>query len=172
MKKIVLSLLAAFSLFAADLSLKEGSLFAHTEMLMDSTIDPINKSLHADISMQDDDITTIRGKFWVEMSLFKSDKSDRDEHMYKSVEADKFKFATYQILNIKKDKEGYIIDGELDFHGVKKPLIAKANIDTKVGSLDIEATSKLLVSDFGIEMPCMVFMCVRDQVDIVLKAKF
>lgn len=174
MKNMILVLLLSFPLFAVDLQLKDGYVAAHTEMMMDSTIDPINNSLKADISIENNDITTIKGKFWVEMSLFTSDKADRDKSMYKDVEAEKFKLATFTISSVTKTevKDSYTISGTLNFHGQEKPLSAKAEITTIDGGLLINATSKILVSDFGIKMPCMVFMCVRDQVDLLIKASF
>lgn len=174
MKKIIITLLLALPLFAINLELKSASVTAHTEMMMDNAINPKNDALKADISISNNDITTIKGKFWVEMSLFKSDKSDRDKNMYKDVEAEKFKLSTYTISSVKKvdGESSYTIDGELDFHGVKKPLSAKAKITTIDGSLSINATSMILMSDFGIKMPCMVFMCVRDKVDLLIDAKF
>lgn len=174
MKKILVGLLLALPLFAINLELKSGSVAAHTEMMMDSTIDPKNNSLHADLSIDNNDITTIKGKFWVEMTLFKSDKSDRDESMYKDVEADKFKLATYTIKSVTKaqGQNSYIIDGVMNFHGKEKQLSAKAEISTVDGSLTINATSMMLMSDYGIKMPCMVFMCVRDRVDLLIKATF
>lgn len=174
MKKITLVLLLCASLFGTELQLKKGSVEAHTEMLMDSTINPLNNSLHADLTMDADAITTLRGKFWVEMNLFKSDNSDRDKNMYKDIEADKFKLASYTITNITKTEgeDTYMLEGILNFHGKDKPLNTKAKITMVGESLFLEATSMILVSDFGVKMPCMAFMCVRDRVDIFVKAQF
>ncbi|OHE15953.1 MAG: hypothetical protein A2540_05260 [Sulfurimonas sp. RIFOXYD2_FULL_37_8] len=172
MKKILLALFLTIPLLAANLQLKSGSVAAHTEMLMDSTIDPLNNSLNADITIDGSDVTTLRGKFWVDMNLFKSDKSDRDKNMYKEVEADKFKLATYTISSIAKAEgsNSYIINGVLDFHGQEKPLIAKAQIISTDDTLSINASSMILISDFGVKMPCMAFLCVRNQVDLLVKA--
>jgi len=174
MKKIFTMLLLALPLFAINLELKSGYVAAHTEMMMDSTIDPINNYLNADITIENNEITTIKGKFWVETNLFTSDKSDRDKSMYEEIETDKFAFATYTISGITKSEkeDGYIINGTLDFHGQKRELSADAKITTVDGSLVIEATSMILMSDYGIEMPCLMFMCVRDQVDLLIKATF
>jgi polyisoprenoid-binding protein YceI len=174
MKNILLVLLLSFPLFAVDLQLKHGYVAAHTEMMMDSTIDPINNFLQAEISMRNSDITTIRGKFWVEMRLFTSDEAERDKNMHKEVETGKFKLATFTVSSVTKTEveDSYTISGTLSFHGHEKPLSAIAEITIKDGELLINATSKILVSDFGIKMPCMVFMCVRDQVDLLIKASF
>ncbi|MCK9491603.1 MAG: YceI family protein [Sulfurimonas sp.] len=174
MKKILMILLLAFPLLALDLELKSGYVAAHTEMLMDNNIDPINNHLNASIAIENNDITTIRGKFWVEMTLFTSDKSDRDKSMYEELQTDKFEIATYTITDVVKidEEDSYTINGILDFHGEKKELSANAKITTLEGSLVIDASSMILMSDYGIEMPCMVFMCVRDQVDLLIKATF
>ena len=172
MKKILLALLLTIPLLGANLQLNSGSVAAHTEMLMDSTIDPLNNSLNADLTMDGSDVTTLKGKFWVDMNLFKSDKSERDKNMYKEVESDKFKLATYTISSIEKTdgNNSYTINGVLDFHGKEKPLIAKAQIVSVNGTLTINASSMILMSDFGIKMPCMAFLCVRNQVDLLVKA--
>lgn len=174
MKKIAIFLLAAVCMFGDSLELKKGSVTGHTEMMMEKNIDPVNNNLKADVTMEGDDITTLKGKFWVETRLFSSDNSDRDKNMYKDLESDKFKLATYMISSIKsiQEKDSYIIEGELDFHGVKKPLSAKAKIVKESANIKFDANSSFKISDFGIKMPCMVFMCVRDQVDLIVKAEF
>lgn len=173
MKRLLFALVMTLPLFAGDLQLKEGFVAAHTEMMMDKTIDPINNTLHADMSMEGDDLSTLKGKLWIEMDLFSSDNADRDEHMHESNEVEKYPLATYMVTNIVKiNGNSYTINGELDFHGQKKPLSLTSEITDKDGVLTISANSMFLVSDFGMEMPCMMFMCVRDQVDIFAKAVF
>lgn len=173
MKKLLLVLLLSLPIFAGNLELKEGFVAAHTEMMMDSTIDPLNHTLQADMSMTGDDLLSLKGKLWVEMALFSSDNTDRDEHMHEAYEEKAFPLATYNISSITVDKEGvYMIHGSLEFHGVEKPFMATAEIKEANSEITLSATSKILGSDFGIEMPCMVFMCVRDQIDIFAKAVF
>lgn len=173
MKKLLLVLLLSLPVFAGNLSLKEGFVAAHTEMMMDSTIDPLNNNLKADMSMQGDDLLSLKGKMWVEMALFSSDNADRDEHMHEANEAKSFPLATYHVSSVTIDTDGiYTIHGNLDFHGITKSFMATAEIKDVDGEISISATSKISGSDFGIEMPCMVFMCVRDQIDIFAKAVF
>ena len=171
MKRLLLALLFTLPLFAGNLQLKEGFVAAHTEMIMDTTIDPLNSSLKADLSMQGDDLSSIKGKLWIEMKLFSSDNDDRDEHMHEANNVNEFPLASYSISTITKaDGIAYTINGELDFHGAKRPLVFKAEITRVDNQITINATSRFLVSEYGMEMPCMMFMCVRDQVDIFAKA--
>jgi polyisoprenoid-binding protein YceI len=140
-------------------------------MAMDKTIDPKNSSLHGDLTIQNGDVTTIKGKFWLDMNLFKSDNSKRDDNMYKDVKTDKFKLASYTVSNITKNDNDYTMHGKLSFYGQERDLSAKAKINLKDGAVVLDATSSFKPSDFGLKMPCMVFMCVRDQIDLVIKAE-
>jgi polyisoprenoid-binding protein YceI len=171
-KKIVFILLCSLPLLAGNLTLKEGFVAAHTEMMMDSTIDPLNNNLTADIKMQGDDLLSLKGKLTVEMSLFVSDNSDRDKHMDEATQVDTYPLASYDITNVTKAEgaNNYILEGTLDFHGTKNPLAFNAEIVQADETVTINATSMILVSEYGLEMPCMMFMCVRDQVDLFAKA--
>lgn len=46
------------------------------------------------------DITTISGKFLVEMNAFASKKSDRDENMHEALESTKYKDAIFSIIGL------------------------------------------------------------------------
>lgn len=174
MKKLILILFFSLSLFAGNLTLKEGFVAAHTEVFGDSTIDPLNNVLHADLTMLSDDITSITGVLSVDMKLFVSDNSDRDEHMHESTEASTFPLASYTIKGvIKNDESGsYTLNGILDFHGIKKEHSFKAEISINNGTLSISAISNILVSEYGIDMPCLLgfALCVEDRIDIFAKA--
>jgi polyisoprenoid-binding protein YceI len=173
MRKIFFILLGALELFAASLQMQSGSIAAHTEMVMDKTIDPFTEKLAGEISMDGSDIGTLKGRFWVDLNLFSSDNKDRDKHMFEALESKSFTTASYEIVSVeKKDTaNSYTIKGTLDFHGVKKELIADATITVANGVLNLEAKSMINMPDYGVTMPCMVFMCVRDQVDLLVKAQ-
>ncbi len=170
MKKITLLTLLAATLMASPLQLKSGSVTAHTEMVMDKTIDPKSSSLKGDLTIDGSDITTMRGKFYIEASLFKSDNAKRDDHMHQEMEVGKFKLATYTISSVVKNGQDYTINGKLNFHGTEKELSAKAKFKDSGTTISLDASSSFLMSDFGIKPPCMVFMCVRDKLDLTVNA--
>ena len=172
MKRLVFILLCSLPLLAGNLTLKEGFVAAHTEMLMDSTIDPLNNTLRADMSIQGDDLLSLKGKLTVEMSLFVSDNSDRDKNMDEATEVNTYPLASYTITDVTKAEgaNNYVLEGTLDFHGKQNPLTFNAEIMHADKTVTINATSMILVSEYGLEMPCMMFMCVRDQVDLFAKA--
>ncbi|MFC2073737.1 YceI family protein [Campylobacterota bacterium] len=173
MKKFLIILLLSLPVFAGNLQLKEGFVAAHTEVFGDSTIDPLNNDLRADLTMQDVDITTLRGSFSVDMKLFVSDNSDRDENMNEATEVSKFPLATYTVSSVTQteDAHAYIISGTLDFHGTKNGLDIYAEITWQDNTLTINGISKILLSDYKVEAPCLLgFLCVEDKVDIFAKA--
>lgn len=171
MKKLLFILLLSFPLLAGSLTLEKGSVVGHTEMMWE-TIEPKNDKLHADVNMDGDDITTLSGKFWVDMKLFVSDKQDRDEHMYKEMKVDKFTSSTFTISKVTAlDSENlYTIDGSLNFYGVDKRVSSEAVISKKDGVLIIDAKSSFKITDFGMEQVCMFMMCVDEKVDFKVHA--
>jgi len=174
MKKILILSLLVSSLLAGNLQLKEGFVAAHTEVLGDSTIDPLNSNLHADLRILGDDITSIRGKLTVDMKLFFSDNKDRDKHMYETTQVNTFPLASYTIVSIQKEKgsNAYTITGTLDFHGVQKKLDFNAEITEKQNRIKISATSKILLGTYDVDAPCLLgfALCVDDKVDLYAKA--
>jgi len=172
MKTLLLTLLLTFPLLAGNLQLEKGFVQSHSEMMMDSKIDSVNKALHVEADIQGENITTITGKFWLESSLFVSDNEDRDEHMYEAIEVEKFKLVTYELTSVTKadtDKDAYTLHGVLEFHGIKKPVMFNAQILNKADTIEISAETQIKGPDFGVEMPCMVFMCVDDEIDILVE---
>lgn len=174
MIKLLIGFLFSLELFAGTLVLQSGSVQAHTETMLGSEINPLNSKLSVEVNIEDLNFETMSGQFWVEMNLFKSDEEDRDKNMYESLHSASFKLATFSIFSVSKASEVdmYDISGKLSFHGIERDLTAKAKITVDTKKISFHATSMINMLDYGIEMPCMLFICVRDQVDLVVQATF
>ncbi|MDF1880201.1 YceI family protein [Sulfurimonas sp. MAG313] len=173
MKIILLSLLMPFSILAQNITLKEGFVAAHTEMLMDSTIDPLNTLLNANVSMNKNDILSLKGKFWIQMNQFSSDNKDRDTQMHKANKVKEFPLASFTLMDVTKNKDStYTLKGKLTFLDHTRPFQAKAEITDKDGLVSISASSQIFAKDFGLEMPCLLFICVNEKIDLYVKAVF
>ena len=173
MRNLLFVMLLCLPIFAGNLQLQNGSVTAHTQMMWES-IDPKNEKLYADVNIQDGDITSLRGKFWVDMKLFIVEKPDMDEHMHESIASEKFKFSTFKISTISKsdEKDKYTIYGILNFYGVDKELKVNATIISNDDNLTLNANSTIFVTDFGMETVCKFFMCVDDKIDFKVNATF
>ena len=171
MKTLLLTLLLTFPLLAGNLTLKKGFVQSHSEMIMDSKIDSVNNALHVEANIEGNNITSITGKFWLDVGLFVSDNEDRDEHMDEATEAIKFPHATYELKSVSKAEgdDAYTLNGVMEFHGVKKELSFNAQILNNEKSIVISAETQILGPDYGVEMPCMVFMCVDDEIDLLVE---
>jgi len=172
MNKLIIIFLLSIPLFSGNLELKEGFIAIHTEMLIDKTIDPLNSSLQAELSINKDDFLSIKGKFWIEMKNFVSDNTDRDKEMHLANDILTFPLTTFALNTLEATAEAniYILHGDLNYFKKTQPFSAKAEIIIKDEIITIKATSSLNVSEYGVEMPCLLFMCVEDKVDIFVKA--
>ena len=129
MKKVILYSVLTLSstLMAQNLVVEKGIVKAHTEVFGDSSINPATKGITSHLKMGKE-ISSLHGSVDISIAKLKSDNSKRDEHMVEAIESKDFPRATYTFKNVKKAANGYLVDGILNFHGVKKPLQIKAKI--------------------------------------------
>ncbi len=168
MKAVVLFAMAAVSmLMGGNLAYVEGSVKAHTEVFGDSSIDPQTSSIVSHLSM-DEGITSIMGTVEVSMTDLASDNSSRDENMQETIESNLFPTALYNLSAVTEEEGGYLINGTLEFHGVKHPFVIVADILKEGKQVKIKGQSAFLMSDYGVEPPVLLFLTVRDKVDIMI----
>ncbi len=170
-KLLVFMAVFAISAFANPLVFTQGTVTAHTEVFGDSTIDPQTSNITSRLSIGDD-ISSLKGFVDISLIALKSDNHDRDKHMYQAIEAMKYLITTYTISNVKKVDNHYEIHGTLDLHGVKKPLKLVGNIKYANGKLKMDLKASFLMSGFGIEPPKLLFLTVRDKIDIKINTTF
>ncbi|WP_373073467.1 YceI family protein [Sulfurimonas sp.] len=170
MKFLIFSMLLGASLIAGDLQVKSGSVSALTGVLGDSKVDPKFDSINAKLSMDGDDLKSIRGTISVEMAKFKSENADRDENMHETLESEKFAMSNYTINGVEatESPDTYVLKGELELHGVIRPLDFNAKITQDDSTVSIDAKTQINVEDYKIDMPCLLgfTMCVDENVNI------
>ncbi|MDD2838315.1 MAG: YceI family protein [Sulfuricurvum sp.] len=167
MKKMGLSaILVCGALFAGPLGFESGSIKAHTEVFGDSTIDPMAKKATSHLSM-DAAATTLKGSVEVSMSDLFSDNKKRDEHMQEALESSVFPKAVFDIKEVvAKGGDAYTLKGTMNLHGVAKPISFEGTIIEEGEKVHLKASSALKMSDFGIKPIKLMFLTVRDQVDL------
>jgi polyisoprenoid-binding protein YceI len=162
----ITALLLAASVYGGNLSFESGMIKGHTEVFGDSTIDPMFKKATSHL-MIDDAPTSLRGSIDVSMSDFISDNKKRDEHMQEALESSAFPKATFDIKEvIAKGSDTYLLKGMMTLHGVTKPLSFEGTISEEGNKVHIKAQSSLKMTDYGIKPIKMMFLTVRDQVDL------
>jgi polyisoprenoid-binding protein YceI len=173
MRYLFLALLSSTLLFSANLTFKSGSVMAHTSMLADSNINPASSNITSHLTMEKGDVTTLKGSVDVSLVDLKSDKEDRDEHMHEAIEIKKYTKTTYTIKSVEKNTAGsYNITGTLSLHGVTKPINLVGEVTQKGDEVSINAKTSFKMSDFGIEPPTLLFLTVRDLLEMTIDTTY
>jgi polyisoprenoid-binding protein YceI len=162
----IAALLVAASAFAGNLSFESGSIKAHTEVFGDSSIDPVFKKATSHLNMGET-TASLRGSMEVSIADFISDNAKRDSNMRETMESDKFPKASFEIKEVvSKGGENVILKGMMSIHGVSKPISFEGSVSEEGSKVRVKAKSSMKMSDYGITPPKMVFLTVRDQVDL------
>jgi len=161
----LLAIMACGFLYAGPLSFESGSIKAHTEVFGDSSIDPTAKKAVSRLSMEEA-ATTLRGAIEVSMADLISDNKKRDTNMQETLESDTFPKAVFEIKEVSVKGANHLLKGTMSLHGVTKPMSFEGSITQEGSKVRIKASTMMKMSDFGIKPPKMVFLTVRDQVDL------
>ena len=168
MKKSVslAAVLLAVSAFAGNLAFESGSIKAHTEVFGDSSIDPTAKKATSHLSM-DAAPATLKGTIEISMSDLISDNKKRDTNMQETLESSTFPKAVFEVKEVvAKGGDNVILKGAMNLHGVTKPMSFEGTVSEEASKVRIKVKSSMKMTDFGITPPKMVFLVVRDQVDL------
>ena len=165
MFKLLVILSLALFVNANNLTVQNGEIKAHTEVFGDSEINPTTKNVKADLTMENS-IESIKGKIYFETLTLISDKKSRDEHMYELLQVEKFKTISFDIKSITKNETDYEIKGALTLNGVTKNIKAKIIINQQNNEILLNGGFSFNLTDFNLEPPKMMFLTVRNQIDI------
>ncbi len=89
--------------------------------------------------------------------------------MYKLLNVDKFETISFDIKNIIKNEINYDISGVLTLNGISKDIIVKSDISEEKSNILLNGKFSFNLTDFNLEPPSMLFLKVRDQIDITYK---
>ena len=168
-KKIVFLIILSLGLcadnYANNLSVTSGEIKAHTEVFGDSEINPTTKDVKANLTIGNS-LESIKGQIFFETLTLISDKKDRDEHMYKLLNSEVHKVVSFSIKNIVKNETNYDINGVITLNGVKKEITVKSDINEQNNQIVMVGGFSFNLTDFNLEPPTLLFLTVRNQIDI------
>lgn len=167
-KKIALVLMFCIGANATNLTITKGEINAHTEVFGDSEINPYTKNVQSSLTI-DDKIESIKGQIFFDTLTMVSTKKDRDDHMYKLLNVEKYKTVSFEIISVVKNGLNYDINGVLTLSGVSKNITVKSNIIEENGQILLDGGFSFNLTDFKLEPPTMLFLTVRNQIDITYK---
>lgn len=165
LKKIISIGLLVGCAFSANLKVTDGFVKAHTEIFGDSEIDPVSKVIDSQLTI-DDTIESLKGLISVSLIDLKSDNAKRDEHMGETLSIEKYTKVFFDIKNVEKVEKLFLLKGTMDLHGVKKDMSFKTDIKYADNKISLNGTGDLEMTKFDIEPPTLLFLEVRDKIDI------
>jgi hypothetical protein len=117
--------------------------------------------------------------FMIPVRSFRFAKSLMEEHFNeKYLESDKFPQATFKgIINEKVDldkngKYDVTATGKMHIHGVEKEITEKAQLEVSEGKMNLLTDFKIILSDYKISKPQIMFNNIADTIDVKLKAVY
>ena len=164
-KKFLLLVATPLLLSAGGLDFVSGEVNDHTEVFGDSTINPSTKTITVNASMGEE-IETLQGSFSIKTLDLISDNSDRDEHMYEALFASSQPNIVFTITQVTKNNDAYDIDGVLSLNGQSKPIHSLATISKENNNIALKGSFAINMSDHGVKPPKLLFLTVRNRVDI------
>lgn len=195
MYKLLFLVLLTTGLSADYLTLLNGYIKAHTEVIGDNEIDPFSNKVGSRLTIQDS-VESIKGKIFVGVHTFRNITDDRptqrDEEMHEVLNVINYPVISFNIQEVVKSensnennlkdssqnaaiidvykqeviKESYKIRGILNVNGVEKEVSSEATIIDNVYGLNMTGNFSFLLSDFNMEPPSLAFFTIRDQIDI------
>lgn len=165
MFKILVLLGLGIAAFATSLNIQKGEITAHTEVFGDSEINPATKEINSFLSINDD-IKSIQGKIYFDSISLISQKRDRDGNMYELLNIEKYKTISFDIKSIIKNETNYDINGVLTLNGISKNITSKSEISDQNNIILLKGNFSFNLTDFGLEPPKLLFLTVRNQIDI------
>ncbi len=150
---------------ATSINVQSGEIKAHTEVFGDSEINPTTKNVKANLTIEDT-IESIKGKIYFETLTLVSDKKGRDENMHELLKIEKYRTISFDIKNIVKNGNVHDINGVVTLNGVSKNITAKTTIIKDNNQVTLKGGFSFNLTDFSLEPPVMMFLTVRNQIDI------
>ena len=108
----------------------------------------------------------------IPINTFSSGNDSRDSNMLIYCKAYDFPNVSFESKSIQVDKSSINIEGIIEFAGVKKVIKTKARlINLQDSVFSIEGEFEILLSEFGIERPSLMFVKIEDSVKIKYSIK-
>ena len=106
------------------------------------------------------------------VSSFNSALSNRDSHMIEVLEALSYPNIIFNSTSIVYNQNDLLVNGQLQFHGVTKQISFNAKQSDKEGNIFFEGTFPILLVDFKVKRPSLLFVKADNEIQIKFKLYF
>ncbi|HKP97218.1 MAG TPA: YceI family protein [Fibrobacteria bacterium] len=129
------------------------------------TVKGITRDFECKVELSDDTVSS-RIRVAADVRKFDSGNSSRDSHALEAVDALKFPRVSFESRSIKPEGGGYLVAGDLTFHGVTRPVSFHVTPALGKDRVEITGTFEINLSDYGVERPSLMFMKSKDQLTL------
>ena len=106
------------------------------------------------------------------VSSFNSGLSSRDSHMIEVLEALSYPNIIFNSTSIVYNQNDLLVNGQLQFHGVTKQISFNAKQSDKEGNIFFEGAFPMLLEDFKVKRPSLLFVKADNEIQIKFKLYF
>ena len=172
---IVFAALAALAIFPAAAEAKsyqaikgESSLTYVLQHPM-HLIKGVNRDVACTVELSDDTVSSVI-RVSARVRDFDSGNSSRDSHAMEAVGGMKFPKVEFASRSVRRDSAagvaGYIVAGDLTFHGVTRPVEFHVVPGEANDRITIRGTFIIRLSDYGVKPPGLLFVKVKDEMTL------
>jgi hypothetical protein len=154
-------------------TVKEGEISFYSESPLEN-IDAHNKSIHSILNTSTREIA-----FLVPIRKFEFKKALMQEHFNeKYMESDTYPMSTFkgkinENVDFTKDGETAVTaTGKLTIHGVEKDVTIPGKLIIKSGEISIESDFNVLVKDYNITIPQLVFQNIAESIAVKVRISY
>lgn len=108
----------------------------------------------------------------LKVNAFDSGNANRDSHAIEALDGLKYPKVTFTSNKIKNDNNTLIAEGNLNFHGVTKPVTISVSRTDSDKQIVLDGKFDILLSQFQIERPSLFGIKTRDEVKLGFKVFF
>jgi polyisoprenoid-binding protein YceI len=106
------------------------------------------------------------------VSSFNSGLSNRDSHMIEVLDALTYPNIIFNSTSILYNQNDLLVNGQLQFHGVTKQISFNAKQIDKEGKVFFEGIFPILLEDFKVKRPSLLFVKAENEIQIKFKLNF
>jgi polyisoprenoid-binding protein YceI len=106
------------------------------------------------------------------VSSFNSGLSNRDSHMIEVLEALSYPNIIFNSTSIVYNQNDLLVNGQLQFHGFTKQISFNAKQSDKEGNIFFEGAFPILLEDFKVKRPSLLFVKAENEIQIKFKLYF
>ena len=103
---------------------------------------------------------------------FDSGKSGRDSHSLEVLEALKFPNIKFYSDKVNSEGNAIIFEGEIEFHGEKKPIKVLASVQESDENIKIDGKFQIIPSEFSVTLPSFMLIEMEDYLNISFSLQF